>query len=901
MVVDQATSQAESFQPGRVTRLGCPDDKAPQVLGDRESKVHQIPKQGLYNPKERLTGEEMGIRSVEAKRIYTVPKVPHADNERCQIVTSKRLLDRITRSQGRLLAHPRLSSQKTLSRFHIQRPGMAISRHAFWPQHRPEAVYKSDGPHDQNHGSRRNFCADLLRRYAGGCPNERALYSSHGKSTENTTLIRLGNKREQVTQAACSSLRVAGSPLRSADTYSLCNTNQLGQPPESSTISTSAIPMHKTHINAHPRPRKLARSDQYGCTSTAVKDKSTNKKVTEKGTGYSNSPLQGGKARLRQVAQHTKSPTTIGKSYSNPYHSIGRLTQRVGLPNRFSTFPRNFRSDNVLLHQYPGVAYHMVCPVSDRGKKSCNTHHVRQFGGRSGNQTRLIDGLSFSGDRRNDLAPGGDDELDTVCLPHPGSLQCARRSTQSTGYPVDRVVSSTICLQKHPEKESQIASRHVCDPSESPAPSLCLSMSRRGSYSSGCDGNTVGQLGPHIPLSPVYPDFEGFTQITELEIQNSSPTHTRDSIQTMVHDIGSLQDTVDAPLSSPSTSSSRQIGRSACSYQTTRLDVIKAAYDKKFPECQRAVTLMAAPIRGVSVNEYEKKWRAFMAYLQKHNIPFEEVSLSHVIQFLTFLFDTKNLKPRTVAQYRTALTKPLLVYFGIDIVVSDVAELLKAMCLLRPSMPTKIPAWSLKKVLTFLDNLTEPLSPVMLLRKTAFLLLLSTAYRISELSACVRDNEYCCFSGLNSLNIRPHPSFLAKNENPQRRWDFKEIKMLKLRDGSVSKLCPVTTLKQYLHNTAKVKKGLLFRMPNDLKCGLTLDKLSRHICQLIRLADPVSKISAHEVRRYSCSHSFINAMLVGDLVSVMNWSSAGTFLKSYFIQVEDLDRPVSIPITNNQE
>ena len=289
-----------------------------------------------------------------------------------------------------------------------------------------------------------------------------------------------------------------------------------------------------------------------------------------------------------------------------------------------------------------------------------------------------------------------------------------------------------------------------------------------------------------------------------------------------------------------------------------------------------------------------------MSFLRTNNIPFQDISLTSVIKFLAFLFHSKNLKPKTVAQYRTALAKPLRTYFGIDLIVPPVSDLLKSICLQRPSVPVSAPSWSLNKVLTYLDELPAPLSPVMLLRKTAFLLLLTTGWRISELSACVRDPEFCYFSGNIALNIRPHPSFLAKNENPQKRWSVKEIKTLRLQDGSVSKLCPVESTRDYLQRTQPANKGPLFLTPNNHSKGLTIHKLSKHICQLILMADHVTRgrVKAHDVRKYASSYAFLNTMLVGELVSAMNWSSPVTFFKFYFTQTEPLRRPVSLPVLN---
>ena len=103
----------------------------------------------------------------------------------------------------------------------------------------------------------------------------------------------------------------------------------------------------------------------------------------------------------------------------------------------------------------------------------------------------------------------------------------------------------------------------------------------------------------------------------------------------------------------------------------------------------------------------------------------------------------------------------------------------------RPPEPSLKAQWSLHKVLTLLENIVN-LTETISLRKTAFLLLLATGWRISEVHACVREEQYTSFNERGSLLIKPHSSFLAKNglrkrieqrrnKNPYRfKWTSKQ-------------------------------------------------------------------------------------------------------------------------------
>ena len=181
-------------------------------------------------------------------------------------------------------------------------------------------------------------------------------------------------------------------------------------------------------------------------------------------------------------------------------------------------------------------------------------------------------------------------------------------------------------------------------------------------------------------------------------------------------------------------------------------------------------------------------------------------------------------------KYRSALTQPLFLYFGMDIRVSCIGSLLKSIRLKNPQDPPTRPTWSLNKVLSHLDTLDVSIK-FNLLRKTAFLLLLATGWRLGELHACVRDQEHCRFTPTQSLVLRPHKSFMAKNGH-KNRLKPKEISTLKDTEGNISNICPVTTLREYLGTNRDCNKSLFLN--TNLYKELTLQGLNSAICSVIR-------------------------------------------------------------------
>ena len=155
------------------------------------------------------------------------------------------------------------------------------------------------------------------------------------------------------------------------------------------------------------------------------------------------------------------------------------------------------------------------------------------------------------------------------------------------------------------------------------------------------------------------------------------------------------------------------------------------------------------------------------------------------------------------------------------------------------------------------------------------------------------DPDYCRITERNSLFLRPHPSFLAKNEH-KKRIDTKEILTLVGPDGQTSKICPVTAVREYLDITRESTVTSLFRNPKDGKT-ITLSQLKFHIWSLITEADLDACAKVHDIRKYAASLTLQQDMQVGDLIQEFNWSSPAMFYKFYFMQIEHPGRPVSVP------
>ena len=403
----------------------------------------------------------------------------------------------------------------------------------------------------------------------------------------------------------------------------------------------------------------------------------------------------------------------------------------------------------------------------------------------------------------------------------------------------------------------------------------------------------LGKVGSPLHLSPTAFDFEGFTETKAVKYKDSIVSHDGRAVSKVVQTTKVTAYTNFNLRGETTAGSSRQVGNGKEDFENSRLEILRAANSSEFPGCDNlTIDLMTETIKKSSEAEYQRKWAAFMGYAKSKGITFQNIDKSLAASFLSHLFHIKRLKPTTVSHYRSAIAKPLLDHFGIDLNCQKIQSLLKGMRIRRPHEPSPKPQWSLSKVLSLLESAiisTETSS----LRKTAFLLLLATGWRISEIHACVREQEYCSFTERDSLLIRPHTSFLAKN-GLRKRIETREIRTLMSSDGQISKVCPVAALREYLKLTKRQGTGSLFKNP---KTGspLTLSQLRYQICSLITEADPDTRAKVHDIRKYAASITLQQDMIVGDLIEDFNWSSPATFYKFYFMQTEHPGMPISIP------
>ena len=568
----------------------------------------------------------------------------------------------------------------------------------------------------------------------------------------------------------------------------------------------------------------------------------------------------------------------------------------MGLPSKQKHLRREIRQDRSFLNKRPGDTDSLVLPPDGQGEGSSDPDNDGQHFSNSSSQEELFPVIPPLFNLRAHLEESNRLQVDPLHLSHPGLLQRHCRPTLETGSPPIRMVPISEGLQEDPKLVSAAPSGPVCNQTEQPAPNLCLPLPRRGRGSSGCSLDPVGQMEAPLHFPSYQLNLEGHSEDVGLPCRDISFSYSRFAQQTLVHVTDTQEGSIIPHGSHTPTDSSKRNDIPEPTHTPSRVDTIKNSFRKKFPKCD-ALDLMLEDLSENTIKDYDHKWKAFLLYLEEENIPHEEVVVDYALNFLRKLFLKDNLKPGTILKYKTAIAPPLLAKFNINIKIPEASQLMHAMKRARPEIPSKDPHWNLNKVLKFIDEEIPDSPPlILLLRKTAFLLLLATGMRISELHACLRTKECCSFTEDNFLQIGHHYLFLAKNEKPDKRWSPRVVKPLLMEDGSPNRLCPVSSLRSYLDRTSHFKKGRIFRSTGTLSKELTKHQLSTEICKLILSADPGTRARVHDIRSYASSYALGATMITPtELAQAIGWSSPATFFRFYRTAIEPLSKEVSLP------
>ena len=860
----------------------------------RKSKDRTLSKQDLYGPKERFSRSKTNSRPLYPELLHKVPQFQDVNVERNKDVVTERFLDNILRSQRRLLARASKSSKEIFSMLPLEEPVLAIQSHALRFERGSTHLYQVNSSRGEDPSRSRDLVSSVSRRSTHHSSIGRRLQTQNTTSNRDPHLTRVDPELGEVSTNTSPEVHLAGSPVRSKEPHSNDSRGDHGVIPASSDTTDNCPTNLGSRNHAVTRSCKLDKPSRLNSQTIPPQIEEDNQIANEIGHRHSNLPDLQHKTQYLQLDQRLPDPPETG--ISNPQHSYPDrcMPGGVGLPDKQTPLLGQVRQDNELFYKHPGNPDSMVCPTDGQRERSCYPSTDRQqFSDRS-NQEECFSVSSPLFTVTDDLEESSISTMDSHHLSHTRLLQCHCRSTLTTSRTTDRVVLSKKGLPENTQAEPSSPSRLIRHIPEQSTAELCLALPRRESISNRRPDNTMEQVETPLSVSPHNLDFEGFGEDDRVLLRKRGLSYSRFANKTVVHVTRTQKSSVITNRSTSTASGSRPSSYSTPNYKTSRLAAIKAPLSKKFRK-SKIIERIARPNKASTTDDYQAKWQAFMNYLEKEGVHPDDVSDQHVGEFFESLH-LKGLKPSTVEHYKTALTKPLLAKYGIVLNSDDYRDLIRNFKGERPNRVVEDPHWNLNKVLSYIDEMPDHLSDQDLLRKTAFLLLLATGFRISELHACYRTKQCCNFTPDNFLQLRPHPLFLGKNENPEERWKPRVVKPLPSQDGKVNKLCPVSSLRAYLDRSASRPKGRLFWSFDRKAKELTKHQLSMEVCKLILSADPGTKAKVHDVRSYASSCSLAMTMITPtELAEAIGWSSPVTFYKFYRKAIDPLYRKVSLP------
>ena len=457
---------------------------------------------------------------------------------------------------------------------------------------------------------------------------------------------------------------------------------------------------------------------------------------------------------------------------------------------------------------------------------------------------------------------------------HSGLPQChSRQSLQEGQNYSDRMVTSSSNIQSNWQSLAQTNGGHVCHQIQSQTTNLCLPDPRCKCHGHRCIEHLGGS--GRLCLLSCSSHTKGHTENEHLQVQNDSSS-TRVAHDALV--LGSGESVNQTSIAATSLASSVKttiqsqipsesvVSESSCLAPGHHSESLES-----FSE--QVAERIKAPQRPSSRRLYESRWSIFELWCQQSQVVSSEPTISKIADFLNYLFTVKNLKPATIAGYRTAIADHLG-HFGQEVSKSlDLNRLISSFYRDKSSANRGIPSWDLSLVLLALTKAPfEPLKDASLKTltfKTVFLMALASGKRRGEVHSWT-------YSSLRhkpqwkEVTISPSPAFLAKNQLASDGPDLLKPVVIPALKPFLSSdltedmtLCPVRALRYYLDRTKDLRKGknlLLISFKEGFDKDIMRSTISSWIKQTVLLAYQSSNsdsqdlhVKAHDVKSMSAS------------------------------------------------
>jgi hypothetical protein len=280
---------------------------------------------------------------------------------------------------------------------------------------------------------------------------------------------------------------------------------------------------------------------------------------------------------------------------------------------------------------------------------------------------------------------------------------------------------------------------------------------------------------------------------------------------------------------------------------------------------------------------------------------------------LAYLAVDLSLSASTVRVRRSAIASTLA-QMGVRGVGGSawVADVIRGVSQREARVPRRVPAWDLGVVLSFLQGSRfEPLSSAPLARvcvKTAFLVLLASGRRASEVTALSGLDSDVALEADGSMSLHFLPEFRAKNQRPGDRSPvilIKPLAWILASDDPDLVNCPVRCLQVYRRRSRRLRalsqRQLFLSLNCDYRRDIRPTTISRWVATLIRDAYkalgetegggaagawlPLSNTRVHETRAWASSLAASRSTSLADVLEAAYWRSESVFTSHYLRDV----------------
>ena len=487
---------------------------------------------------------------------------------------------------------------------------------------------------------------------------------------------------------------------------------------------------------------------------------------------------------------------------------------------------------------------------------------------------------------------------------HSRESQCfGRFSVKERQGDSNRMGSESSSVQSNLPLLASTNGRFVCNKVESQATNVCVSCPRRSGLGNRCIEHLLGGSGRLCVLSSGS-HSSGDSKDDHLQVQNHHDcTRVARDVLVLgsggsVHKASSETSLVGGSVDSAfqqQTSQQSDVPESSC-----LASGVSHEYSERFSE--EVAKRIKEPQRHSSRRIYESRWSIFGKWCEESQVDVSNPTIPEIADFLNCLIKERNLKPSTIAGYRTAIADGLGVK-GEQISKSlELNRLLASFYRDKPVANRSIPSWDLALVLHALTK--QPFEPLgkaslkLLTFKTVFLLTLASGKRRSEVHAWTH-SSLSYKENWSQVTLAPSTAFLAKNQlASDGPAAIKPVVIPALKpqlDKSLTQdrsLCPVRALKFYLDRTKDLRKNknLLFvAIKEGFARGISRATISSWLKQTILLAyensDPESQqlyqVKAHDVRSMAASLAFKGGISLNEILQACFWKSHNTFTNFY--------------------